>query len=106
MGQAEGGSGEGQAVYNVPPSRCEIQRQVVSLQYLPSGEVRTGKAVGVEMNIKFFSLFIACVIYGMFVMYINIKSRDAILSYLTLYTLYASIIGAAALLSISFYYLF
>jgi len=55
------------------------------------------------MEIKFFLLFLACVVFGLFSVYANIKSRDKVLSYLTLWSLYASIVGAVVLLAISFY---
>ncbi len=55
------------------------------------------------MEVNTFILFMAIVVFGFFSIYANMKSRDTILSRVTIWSLYLSIVAIWVLLAVSVY---
>jgi len=59
------------------------------------------------MEMNFFLLFLACIVLGSLSIYANlITGWRGVFSYVTLWSFYASIVGAVVLLAVAFYRLF
>lgn len=59
------------------------------------------------MELNFFLLFLACIVLGLFSIYANLKTGGrGVFSYVTLFSFYASSVGAVILLAVAFYRFF